>query len=47
MLHPESETIIAEKGAVKRLGRLPMLAQLTRETLARAFRENFSAGDFA
>jgi dethiobiotin synthetase len=45
--NPESESIIAEKGAVKRLGRLPLLAPLTREALAQSFRENFSAGDFA
>ena len=45
--NPESESIIAEKGGVKRLGRLPLIAPLTRETLAQAFRENFSAGDFA
>jgi dethiobiotin synthetase len=45
--NPESEGIIAEKGAVKRLGRLPFIEPLTRETLAQAFRENFSAGDFA
>ena len=45
--NPESESIIAEKGSVKRLGRLPLLTPLTRETLAQAFRENFSAGDFA
>jgi len=44
--NPESESIIAEKGAVKRLGRLRLLAPLTRETLAQSFRENFSAGDF-
>jgi dethiobiotin synthetase len=44
--NPESESIIAEKGAVKRLGRLPLLASLTRETLAQSFRENFRAGDF-
>jgi dethiobiotin synthetase len=45
--NPESEGIIAEKGAVKRLGRLPLIEPLTRETLAQAFRENFDAGDFA
>ena len=45
--NPESEGIIAEKGRVKRLGRLPLLTPLTRETLAQAFRENFSRGDFA
>lgn len=44
--NPESESIIAEKGAVKRLGRLPLIEPLTRENLARTFRENFSAGDF-
>ncbi len=45
--NPESEGIIAEKGHVKRLGRLPIVTPLTRETLAQAFAENFSAGDFA
>jgi dethiobiotin synthetase len=45
--NPESEGIIAEKGAVKRLGRLPFIEPLTRETLAQSFRANFHAGDFA
>ena len=45
--NPESEGIIAEKGQVKRLGRLPIMTPLTRESLGRAFRENFSRGDFA
>jgi dethiobiotin synthetase len=44
--NPESEGIIAEKGAVKRLGRLPFTEPLTRGSLAQAFRENFSARDF-
>jgi dethiobiotin synthetase len=45
--NPQSEGIIVEKGAVKRLGRLPFIEPLTRATLAQAFRENFAAGDFA
>lgn len=41
-----SERIIAEMGDVRRLGRLPHLAPLTRDTLHAAFAENFNVGDF-
>lgn len=44
--NPDSEEIICEKGASRRLGRLPFLDPLTPETLAAAFRENFALGDF-
>ena len=43
----ESECIIIEKSGAKRLGRLPRLDPLTRETLAAAFAANFNTGDFA
>jgi dethiobiotin synthetase len=43
----ESEGIIIEKSGVKRLGRLPRLDPLTRETLAAAFARNFRGADFA
>lgn len=43
----ESEGIIIEKSGAKRLGRLPLLNPLTRETLAAAMRENFNKADFA
>lgn len=43
----ESESIICEIGAVRRLGTLPWLAPLTRETLRAAFRDAFNADDFA
>lgn len=42
----DSEATIAAIGGVKRLGRLPRLAELTRETLAEAFAANFDIGDF-
>ena len=42
----ESEGIIAEKGRVKRLGRLPRIAPLMRERLAAAFAANFNRGGF-
>jgi len=42
----ESETIIAEIGKVKRLGRLPVIEPLTRDGLTRVFAENFSQEDF-
>lgn len=42
----ESETVIASMGQVKRLGRLPHLASLTRETLRAAFAQHFTAGEF-
>jgi dethiobiotin synthetase len=42
----ESERIIVEIGKVQRLGRLPRVAPLTRETLRQAFAGGFDAGDF-
>ena len=44
---PDSETIIAAIGGVRRLGRLPIIEPLTRETLAAAFAANFDLADFA
>jgi dethiobiotin synthetase len=43
----ESEGIIVEKGKVKRLGRLPMVAPLVRGRLAGVFARTFNAADFA
>ena len=43
----ESESIIAEIGKVKRLGRLPIIEPLTAARLKAVFAENFSTGDFA
>jgi dethiobiotin synthetase len=43
----ESEGIIIEKSGVKRLGRLPHLDPLNRDTLAAAFSANFNIEDFA
>jgi len=42
----ESERIIAEMGHVRRLGRLPYLAQLTAEMLRAAFALHFKIDDF-
>ncbi|MCB2062074.1 MAG: ATP-dependent dethiobiotin synthetase BioD [Novosphingobium sp.] len=42
----DSEATIAEIGQVRRLGRLPMLADLGADGLAKAFRENFNLEDF-
>ncbi|WP_433909311.1 dethiobiotin synthase [Sphingomonas yabuuchiae] len=42
----DSEATIAAIGGVKRLGRLPRLATLTRETLAEAFAAHFDVEDF-
>ena len=44
---PDSEATIVAMGGVKRLGRLPYLDPLDRETLADAFAANFSLADFA
>ena len=44
--HPESERAICEFGLVKRLGRLPRLAPLTRDTLREGFAASFKPGDF-
>ncbi|GMN14901.1 dethiobiotin synthase [Altererythrobacter sp. MTPC7] len=43
----DSEQTICAIGNVRRLGRLPVLGQLTPETLAAAFRDNFNEGDFS
>jgi dethiobiotin synthetase len=42
----ESERIIVEMGQVRRLGRLPLLAELTRDALRAAFALHFNAVDF-
>ncbi len=42
----ESERIIAAMGQVKRLGRLPHLAPLSRQTLREAFAAHFNVADF-
>ncbi len=42
----ESERIITEMGRVRRLGRLPHVAPLTRDRLREAFAESFDIGDF-
>ncbi len=44
--HPESERAICEFGRVKRLGRLPRLAPLTRDSLREVFAASFEPGDF-
>ncbi|HVB46867.1 MAG TPA: dethiobiotin synthase [Burkholderiales bacterium] len=44
--NPDNERTIAEMGSIRPLGRLPRLAELTRERLARAFAENFRSQDF-
>lgn len=44
---PDSEATIVAMGGVKRLGRLPYLDPLDRETLADAFAANFSLAGFA
>lgn len=43
----DSEAIISEISGVRRLGRLPTIAPLTRETLSEAFATNFDSADFA
>jgi dethiobiotin synthetase len=43
----ESESIIAELGQVKRLGRLPPIKPLTRENLRAVFAANFRRQDFS
>src|SRR3546814_7757155 len=42
----DSEAIIVDISGVRRLGRLPIIAPLTSETLAAAFKENFDLTDF-
>ena len=44
--NPQSERIICAIADVKRLGRLPHLAPLTRATLRKAFAEAFNPADF-
>jgi dethiobiotin synthetase len=44
--NPESERAICEIGRVKRLGRLPRLSSLTRDTLREAFGVSFEPADF-
>jgi dethiobiotin synthetase len=44
--NPESERAICEIGGVRRLGRLPRIAPLTRSTLHAAFETSFSLSDF-
>nr|WP_295672449.1 dethiobiotin synthase [Sphingomonas sp.] len=43
----DSEATIAELGKVRRLGRLPILDNLDRDALARAFAAHFRIADFA
>lgn len=43
----DSETTIAAMGRIRRLGRLPFVDPLDRDTLARAFADNFNIADFA
>lgn len=43
---PDTEATIAEMGGVRRLGRLPRLDPLTRESLAAAFAASFRLEDF-
>lgn len=42
----DSEAVISELGAVRRLGRLPRLDPLTPDRLRHAFAENFNIADF-
>jgi len=42
----ESEKIICQLGQTRHLGRLPILASLTRETLRAAFAQHFNVEDF-
>lgn len=44
---PDTEHTIAAMGNVRRLGRLPRLAPLTRDSLAAAFAANFRLEDFS
>lgn len=44
--NPDNERTICNMGGVKRLGRLPMLASIDRESLRAAFAENFDLADF-
>src|SRR5580692_9989160 len=44
--NPESERVICEIGRARRLGRLPRLSPLTRNSLRAAFEDSFDPGDF-
>lgn len=44
---PDSEGVIPDIGGIRRLGRLPIVAPLTPDTLAAAFAANFDRADFA
>lgn len=44
--NPDNERTICDMGGVKRLGRLPRLASIDRETLRAAFAANFDLADF-
>lgn len=44
--NPESERVIGETGGVRRLGRLPRLSPLSRNTLRAAFEASFKRDDF-
>ena len=43
----DTERTIIETGGVRRLGRLPRLASLDRQSLQAAFAANFNASDFS
>ncbi len=43
---PDSEATIVQLGDTRRLGRLPLLPELTPDSLARAFADGFDAEDF-
>ncbi len=43
----DSEAIIAEISGIRRLGRLPIIEPLTRESLSTAFAASFNVADFA
>jgi dethiobiotin synthetase len=43
----DNEMTIAELGQVRRLGRLPLMPEVTREHLAAAFAAGFALADFA
>ncbi len=44
--HEENESIIPERGEAVNLGRVPMLGSLSKEELAKVFRQNFRVEDF-
>ena len=45
--NPDSEAMICDIGRVRRLGRLPRLSPLTRQTLQAAFASSFARDDFS